>query len=1031
MNPARPAPASLPPAVTPRAHLVARPRRVSAREWPVPLPDRGVWKVTGEAGCGVSSFLIDTAVAAIAADPQRASSGGVLLLTESKESGARMRAELSDRLAATGFVADEPVVRSVHSLAFAMLRQQSEAEIRLISGAEQDAVIRELLLGHAEDGGGAWPEELRPALPMVGFARQLRDFLLRAIERGLGPDDLCRLGDAHGIEIWRCAGEFLREYQQVMALTGAQRYSASELIARAVEIEVARPWSIVLVDDAQHLAPASAELVSRLVSRADLAVIGGDEEQAVFRFRGASPEFFRTMGGIAHQAVDLGASRRTPARRVVIAPDTQTHQAYVVDTIRRAHFEDGVDYRDIAVVVRSTPMIEPLRRSLLQAGVPVSLDPTDVVLAEQHIVVALLLGLRALSEDLSVVQWRELLLGPIGGADPVTLRRLLRGLRRFRPEQQAEETLRELLAQPGELPDFGTVLTQRELDILTRVRTVLDQGRQALTAGGSVEEVLWAIWSATGLADRLLAAALRGGATGSQADRDLDAAMALFDAAGDFTERRPTAGIELFIAFIEEQELPTGVRDRRTAKPDAVALVTAHGAAGREFRRVIVAGVQELSWPSLGETGTIFRQEDLIDLVDAGVDPAVPVSHIAERMVEEQHLFHLATSRATEQLVVTAVDDEDADEVIQPSRFVEQFAAAHGLEVERVALADVAPAPAGAEPAAGGAEPVSTVRVLSRDHVIAELRRALSDPAASEADRSQAARQLARLAEAGVAGAAGEQWWGLRGASSSEKLPRRAALSPSRIESLLQCPMREVLERMVGLDETAEMVYGSMAHAYLEAVGKGADRAAARELVLAAREEAEKGPRWKTARDLADFAAMLDRIDAWLDASRGAFEQVAVEADVDVEVGGGLRIRGRVDRLERDALGALHVVDLKTGSQAPSLAATEENPQLMAYQLALRAGEYSGGRITTATGEGSQVGGATLVYPNSQKKTLATREQAPKSDEELAVFAEAVRPLTEQTEGPSLTARTGEHCKNCRVRHLCPVQPEGRDVTDV
>lgn len=1023
MNHARPAPAPLPPTVTPSAHLVARQRRVSPREWPLPLPDRGVWKVTGQAGSGVSSFLIDTAAAAIEADPQRASSGGVLLLTESKESGARMRAELSGRLAATGFVADEPVVRSVHSLAFAMLRQQAEAEIRLISGAEQDAVIRELLLGHAEDGGGTWPQELRPALPMVGFARQLRDFLLRAIERGLGPDDLCRLGEAHGIDIWRCAGEFLREYQQVMALTGTRRYSASELITRALEVEVERPWGIVLVDDAQHLAPASAELVSRLISRADLAVVGGDEEQAVFRFRGASPEFFRTMGGVAHQVIDLGASKRTPASRVVVAPDVQTHQAYVADAIRRAHFEEGVGYKDIAVVVRSSSMIEPLRRSLLHAGVPVSLDPTDVVLAEQHIVVALLLGLRALTEELSAVQWRELLLGPVGGADPVTLRRLLRGLRRYKPDQQAEETLRELLAQPGELPDFGEVLTQRELDILQRVRSVLEQGRQALVADGSVEEVLWAIWSATGLADRLLAAALRGGAAGSQADRDLDAAMALFDAAGDFTERRPTAGIELFIAFIEEQELPTGVRDRRTAKPDAVSLLTAHGAAGREFRHVIVAGVQELSWPSLGETGTIFRQEDLLDLVDAGVDPAIPVSHIAERMVEEQHLFHLATSRATERLVVTAVDDQEAEEVIQPSRFVEQIAAAHGLEAQRVSLAGVAPAP-------GDAELGSTVRVLSRDHVIAELRRALSDPAASEADRSQAARQLARLAEAGVAGAAGEQWWGIKGASISEKLRRHAALSPSRIESLLQCPMREVLERMVGLDETAEMIYGSMAHAYLEAVGKGADPATARAMVMAARAEAEQGPRWKTERDLADFAAMLDRIDAWLAASRSAFEQVAVEADVDVEVGDGLRIRGRVDRLERDAAGALHVVDLKTGSQPPSLAATEENPQLMAYQLALRAGKYADGRITTAHGEGSQVGGATLVYPNSQKKTLATREQAPKSDDELGAFAEVVRPLTAQMEGPSLTARTGEHCDHCRVRQLCPAQPEGRDLTD-
>ena len=77
------------------------------------------------------------------------------------------------------------------------------------------------------------------------------------------------------------------------------------------------------------------------------------------------------------------------------------------------------------------------------------------------------------------------------------------------------------------------------------------------------------------------------------------------------------------------------------------------------------------------------------------------------------------------------------------------------------------------------------------------------------------------------------------------------------------------------------------------------------------------------------------------------------------------------------------------------------------------------------------MGGATLVYPNAQKKTLATREQAAKDDTELAAFAESIRPLPGEMEGPQLTARTGPHCDRCRVRHLCPVQPEGRELTDV
>ena len=1030
--------APVPPAAPePKAYLVPRSREKTVREWPVALPQRGLYKVTGAPGSGVSSFLLDTAAEAIRTRGNDAveadGAGGVLVLTDSKETGARLRAELTDSLAASGFISDEPVVRSVHSLAFALVRQQLDAELRLISGAEQDAVIRQLLQGHAEDGGGTWPADLRPALPMVGFARQLRDFLLRAIERGLGPDALVQLGEAHGIPIWSASGDFLREYQQVMALSGVHRMSASELIDAALQVEMPRRWHTVIVDDAQHLAPASAKLVERLLRQADLGVVGGSIEQSVFRFRGASPAFFHDLGGMTHEVIDLGTSRRNPLRSVAIADSGGTQLALVSDALRRAHLEDGVDYRDMAVVVRSTPLLEPVRRALLRAGVPVALNPTDLVLGEQRIVAALLLGVRALYEELPATQWRELLLSPVGGADPVTLRRLLRGLRRWAPETRAEDTLRELLVSPEGLPDFDTVLTDRELDILQRVRNVLDAGRTALADGGSVEEVLWALWHATGLSNRLMAMALRGGATGSQADLDLDAVMALFDAAGDYTERRPTAGIASFVDSIAEQELPTGVRDRRNATPDAVALLTAHGAAGREFRRVIVAGVQELTWPSLGETGSLFRQEDLVDLIDEGVDPAVPVPHINERLVEERRLFTVATSRATEQLLVTAVESDDGDEVEQRSRFVEEFCRDHSLEVKPARIADSLEDAVASASTRGGdvaAEDVAVVRLLAHDDLIAEVRRVVTDPETGEAQRAQAARQLARLADAGVLGAAPEQWWTTTTPSTEARLDTVRALSPSRVEQLLACPMRAVLERMSGLNETLEMVYGSMAHAYFEALGAGADEEDALEATVAARRAAGSAPEWKVERDIADFRAMLDRSRGWLEATRGTFEQLAVEADVDVQVSDVVRIRGRLDRLERDSSGAVHIVDLKTGAHPPTVAATEDNAQLAAYQLALARGEYLNGKVVTAGGGGEplEVGGAVLVYPNAYKSSLSTREQAAKTDDELAALSSGLDRLPEEIAGPTLLAVTGPQCDRCAVRALCPVQPEGATI---
>mgnify|MGYP001940191037 FL=1 len=88
---------------------------------------------------------------------------------------------------------------------------------------------------------------------------------------------------------------------------------------------------------------------------------------------------------------------------------------------------------------------------------------------------------------------------------------------------------------------------------------------------GTVEEVLWSAWNATGLADSWRVASLRGGVAGAQADRNLDAMMALFDAVSDYIDRVPTATVANFVRYIREQELPSLPRIRTLHTTDAVS----------------------------------------------------------------------------------------------------------------------------------------------------------------------------------------------------------------------------------------------------------------------------------------------------------------------------------------------------------------------------------------------------------------------------------------------------------------------------
>ncbi|MBC3185879.1 ATP-dependent helicase [Corynebacterium sp. zg-331] len=1021
------------PAPTPEVVLTRRNTASTQRRWDelaTGLPQRGRWRITGPAGSGVSSLLVDTAVAAI---EREQGSSGVLLITAAKDSAARLRREIHDRLLASGqrYATEEPVARSLHSLAFALLRRVSKEKIRLITGAEQDAVIRELLAGHAEEGRGPWPPEHVPALEMVGFARQLRDFLLRAAERGVGAERLEELGRAHGRPAWAAAGGFLREYERTMALSGAHSYSASELVHVALGALRRDPsvldglWHTVLVDDAQHLDPLSGELVEMIARRATLAVVGGDPEQSIFHFRGASPDFLR--GFPAEREVALARSRRTPRAGAYIADSALAEQARYTDVIRRAHLLDGVAWSQIAVIVRSAGMIDPVRRVLLSTGVPVHIEATDTVLAQQPLVAGIVLGVRALSEQLRAHEWEALLLGPVGGADPVTLRRLLRGLRRSDMSTRAMVTLGRLL-DPARVPDeeqearLREILTQREWDILTRMRAVLDAGNRAKAAGGSVEEVLWELWDATGLAERLSVAALRGGAAGSQADRDLDAMMALFDAAGDYVERRPHASVDSFIRHIEEQELPTGVRDRRSAPPEAVTVLTAHGAAGRQWHTVVVAGVQDDAWPALGETGTLFEQEEFIDLVDSGIDPDLIIGRTQEKIAEERRLFHVATTRATGRLLVTAVAEE-ADEVREPSRFLEQWEQELGVETEN-------PGPDGqaAESVAAGAERQTDrprFAVLSAPAAVAELRRVLCAADTAEATRIQAARQLARLARAGVPGAHPDQWWGARGPSTREPLVAQShvSVSPSNIEKLHRCPLRAVAEKFLSSEESSQMLKGTLVHAYAEALERGVAEETARDIVTRAWREHHEVPRWRREQDAAEWARVLDRTRDWIGARGPA---VGVEMKITVPIGEEVTIAGRLDRLDRDDAGDHYVVDFKTGARS---GAVQENMQLRAYQLALARGEIRGDTVVAGK-EHPRLGGAMLVYPASDRKKIPVLAQAALSPEEQEELAALLPTLAAELRGPSLLARVNDGCRTCVLKTVCPVQPEGKSTIE-
>lgn len=1063
-------------------------------------PGRGwhPWQILGGPGTGKTSLIVDAAVARIAAgaDPE-----SVLVLTQSRRAATAVREQITAGLLAaeaeTGTDAGpratrEPLVRTVHSYAFAVLRLQAAAHgnppPRLITGAEQDAVLRELLRGDIADGGDMWPERLRPALGMTGFAVELRNLMLRANERGLGPEDLIELGRAHAKPEWVAAGRFAMHYEQGMLLRGAVGMEAPEATAPALDAAELISAALtafatdrdllqrervrvrhLLVDDAHHLDPQAAQLVRLIGTGTAMTAVVGDPDQSIFAFRGADPRFlteladrgdpaqvvldvnFRAAPAVAavsarvaarlpgnppHRGASVPAAGpeydEAPGRVVVRVLTTPAKEAALVaDTLRRAHLVDGVPWSQMAIIARSVPrVLPPLRRALLAAGVPVTTAASELPLARRHGVAGLLSVMRALvGGEFTGEDALALLTGPIGGAEPVSLRRLRRGLRRVElasgGDRDSAELLRQIIVDGPDAEGVAHLLrglTDVESLSLRRVLKVLRRARVPLQRGRGIEEVLWAAWQATGLERRWAAASAFGGPIGAQADRDLDAVVALFDAAANYVDRLPRAQLSGFVDYLVEQAIPGSPRSRAVAEQETVTVLSAHSAAGRQWQVVAVVGVQEGLWPSLGARGTLLGTEELIDLTSGVGEIDRTLSRTAPLLAEERRLFLVACSRARSSLLVTAVDSSSGDADLVRSRFVDDLLRGDENDDD----ADVPPVAQ------------DTPRVLALPALVAELRSVVCDPDIAETDpqrQRRAAHQLARLAQAGVRGAHPDQWYGTADPSSDAGLwdpeDGPVPLSPSTIELLNNCPLRWMLERHGGSDgDTTHAIAGTLVHTLVQALAGHIPPDQVDRALESAWDSVDLGSQWYSRRELERTRGMLDAFANWLRSTRSELTEVGVEVAVDgvleprVEGDPQVRIRGRIDRLERDPDGRPVIIDVKTAKAAVTKDQAQQHAQLAAYQVAAAHGAVEGEPA-------SRPGGARLVFvAKPHKKEGATqRVQEPLDDEGLALWENTIHAAAAATRGPTFLARINDSCRHCPVLSSCPAHDEGRQVT--
>ncbi|MFW6368232.1 MAG: ATP-dependent helicase [Spirochaetota bacterium] len=513
------------------------------------------------------------------------------------------------------------MIRTFHSFGAWMLRRNHEAA-GLPSGFsiyDDDDTVSLLK--------SLFPEEKKGTLTKWSRA------ISRAKDYALGPEDPLDEIDPTGElpEIYRAYHDRLREIGNV---------DFGDLIMRPMELlrdntavrnRFHQRYRAILVDEYQDSNVAQFKFLSYLAGEGSYICVVGDDDQSIYRFRGAEVRniltFHEHFPGtrivrleqnyrstepilqLAGSVVERNEGRlgkklwtdrcEGPKPRLALLPDADSEVELCMRII-----EQGRNPGDTAILYRTNAQSRLFETELLRAGIAYRIIGT-VRFYEREEVKDILALLRFIANPRDEVSFRRIVNKPSRGLGAKSVDRIV-------STALAEgRTLREVLA--------GTV---------QGLSKKADTGRQALA---SVLEGLDAALEGESLPAFVDTVAEQSGLKAFHAEQDEYAGTQklanieeLVNAAGMYD-----AGRDGLTEFLEMIELDSGRDGERDDDENAVTLITMHNTKGLEFPRVIITGLEDGLFPRGGEES-------------------------ADEIEEERRLFYVAVTRAKDELYLTS-----------------------------------------------------------------------------------------------------------------------------------------------------------------------------------------------------------------------------------------------------------------------------------------------------------------------------------------------------------------------------------------
>jgi DNA helicase II / ATP-dependent DNA helicase PcrA len=456
-------------------------------------------------------------------------------------------------------------------------------------------------------------------------------------------------------------------YEKKLAAAGALDFD--DLIARSVRLLRERPDILaaerrrirhLLIDEYQDTNAAQDALVKLLGEGADSLCAVGDEDQAIYRWRGAEVEHilrfdedfpgartvaletnYRSTDGILRAAAAVVSNNRRRREKklradrgkgalVRLAHFEEDRQE--TEAVARAIAEGGRRPGDVAILYRTNAQSRPFEEELVRRRIPY-IVVGGMKFYERAEVKDAIAYLRLSVRPEDDLAFRRVVNVPARGIGAATLDRIAAAAR-----ETGQSWWEVSGAPPGGLSDRARVA-------LSRFRALVEDLREKAQTY-SPSALIEYLFEATGYA------ALYESSEDKEDEGRRENLQELLNSAREF-ERRNAEGATV-AEYLDTVSLATDA-DVAATSGGAVTLSTLHAAKGLEFPAVFIVGLEEGYLPH-GES-----RED------------------AEELEEERRLLYVGMTRAKDELTLTLAGRRLVYGKVQyrtPSRFVEEIPAA-------------------------------------------------------------------------------------------------------------------------------------------------------------------------------------------------------------------------------------------------------------------------------------------------------------------------------------------------------------------